>query len=118
MISLINHEITLKILEFILNSIEKVKLGSLFSSMCMLPGSNRKKFWSHNFYFQNSGILETRMDQRGDPMKMNFDNLQRQKWIIQTVRAQKVNEKSGHLSSLYLSRAFMYMSLKVFISLI
>ena len=58
------------------------------------------------------------MDQRGDPMKMNFDNLQRQKWIIQTVRAQKVNEKSGHLSSLYLSKAFMYMSLKVFISLI
>ena len=52
----------------------------------------RNKFW---FYLQNSGILLTKMDQRGDPMKMNLDNFQIQKWISQTVRAQKVDEKNG-----------------------
>ena len=40
---------------------------------------------------QNSGILQTRMNQRGDPMKMNFDNFQIQKSIPQKVRAQKVD---------------------------
>ena len=30
-----------------------------------------------------------------DPMKTNFDNFQMQKWISQTVRAQKVDEKIG-----------------------
>ena len=37
-------------------------------------------------------------DQNGrkeDPMKMNFGNFQIQKWISQTVRAQKVDEKNG-----------------------
>ena len=38
------------------------------------------------------------MDQRGDHMKMNFDIFQIQKLISQTVRAQKVDEKWGHLS--------------------
>ena len=45
--------------------------------------------------FQNSGILQTRMNHRGDPMKMNFDNFQIQKSISQKVRAQKVDEKIG-----------------------
>ena len=31
-------------------------------------------------------------------MKMNFDNLQIQNWISQTVRAQKVDEKNGVIS--------------------
>ena len=44
---------------------------------------------------QNSGILQTRMNQRGNPMKMNFDNFQIQKSISQKVRAQKVDEKIG-----------------------
>ena len=35
--TLIDHEITLKIFEFILISIEKVKLVFLLSSMCMFP---------------------------------------------------------------------------------
>ena len=37
-------------------------------------------------------------DQNGrkeDPMKMNFANFEIQKWISQTVRAQKVDEKNG-----------------------
>ena len=35
------------------------------------------------------------MDQRGDHMKMNFDYFQIQKWMLQTVRAEKVDEKMG-----------------------
>ena len=33
------------------------------------------------------------MDQRGDHIKMNFDYFQIKKWILQTVRAEKVDEK-------------------------
>ena len=39
----INHEITLKILEFVLNSIEKVKPGFLLSSMCRFSELNGTK---------------------------------------------------------------------------
>ena len=35
------------------------------------------------------------MDQKGDPMKMNFDNFQILKWASQIVRPQKVDEKNG-----------------------
>ena len=69
-------EDTLKILEFILNLIEKVKPGLLLSSMCMFPESNGTKFEYNSFHLQNSGILQTRIDQKGDPMKLNFDNFQ------------------------------------------
>ena len=34
------------------------------------------------------------MDQREDHMKMNFEFFQIQKWILQTVRSEKVDEKS------------------------
>ena len=70
----------------VFNSIEKVKPGFLR----MFPELNGTKFWSHSFHLQNSGILQTRVDQRADPMKLNFDNFQIQKWILQTIRAQKV----------------------------
>ena len=63
----------------VLNSIEKVKPGFLLSIMCMFPESNGTKFWSHSFYFQNSGTLQTRTDQTADPMKMNLDNFEIQK---------------------------------------
>ena len=82
-------------INLVLKLTEKVKPGSLLSLMCMFPESNGTKFWSHSFHLQNSGILQTRMDQRGDPMKTNFDIFQIQKWISQTVRAQKVDEKNG-----------------------
>ena len=65
----------------VLNSIEKVKPGFLLSLMCMFSESNGTKFWSYCFHLQNSGIFQTRMNQRGHPMKMNFDNFQMQKWI-------------------------------------
>ena len=35
------------------------------------------------------------MDQREDHMKMNFAYFQVQKWMLQTVRAEKVDEKIG-----------------------
>ena len=44
---------------------------------------------------QKSGILETRMDQKGDHMKMNFEYFQIQKWILQGLRKEKVDEKNG-----------------------
>ena len=50
------------------------------------------KFWSNSFHLQNSCILQTKMDQREDTMKMNFDNFQIQKWISQTAAARKVDK--------------------------
>ena len=47
----------------------------------MFPESNGMKSWSHSFHLQNSGILQTRIGQIGDPMKINFDNFQMQKWV-------------------------------------
>ena len=40
----VDHEITLKILEFVLNLIEKVKPVFLLSSMCIFSESNGAKF--------------------------------------------------------------------------
>ena len=76
----------------VFNSIEKVKYCFLLSLMWMFPESNET---NHSFHLQNSGILQIRINQREDPMKTNFDIFQIQKWISQTVRAQKVGEKNG-----------------------
>ena len=35
------------------------------------------------------------MDQRVDHMKMTFEYFQIQKWVLQTVRSKKVDEKNG-----------------------
>ena len=43
------------------------------------------------------------MDQGADHIKMNLDYFQIQKWILQTVRAEKVDEKICHLSSFHVS---------------
>ena len=32
------------------------------------------------------------MDQMGDHLKMNFDYFQMKKWMLQTVRAEKIDE--------------------------
>ena len=40
--------------------------------MCMFPESNGTKLWSHSFHLQNSGILQMRMDQMGDPNENEF----------------------------------------------
>ena len=69
--------------------------GFLLSLMCMIPESSGTKFWSHCFHLQNSCILQTRMDQRGHLMKINFGNFQIQKLISQTGRSQNADEKMG-----------------------
>ena len=46
-------------------------------------------------FAQNWDILQTRMDQRGDHIKMNFGYFQTKKWMLQAVRAEKVDEKNG-----------------------
>ena len=90
-----DDEITLKTLEFILNSIEKVKSGLLLSSMRMFPESNGTNFWSQSVRLQDPGILQARIAQSGDSMKKNFDNFQIQKWILHTNRDQKADKKIG-----------------------
>ena len=65
----LGHEITLKILEFLLNSIEKLKSGFLLSSICKFPKSNETKFWSHSFHIQNSGISIPEWIKGGTPLK-------------------------------------------------
>ena len=55
-------------------------------------------------FAQNWGVLQARMDQSGDHMKMNFDYFQIQKWILQTVRAEEATDKKwGHLPSFHVS---------------
>ena len=73
----------------------------LLSLMCMFPILNETKFWSHSFHFIYSSILHTRMDQRGDPKKMNFGNFQIQNRISQTFRAQKLDEKNRVIFLVY-----------------
>ena len=46
-------------------------------------------------FAQNWGILQTRMNQMEDHKKMNCDHLQKQKWMLQTVRTEKADEKMG-----------------------
>ena len=46
---------------------------------------------------QNWGILQTRIDQRGDHMKMIFDYFQLQKWMLQKVRVEKVDAENGFI---------------------
>ena len=41
------------------------------------------------------------MDQRVDQMEMNFDFFQIQKWMLQTIRAEKLVTKWGHLPSFH-----------------
>ena len=43
------------------------------------------------------------MDQSEDHMKMNFDYFQLQKWMRETVRPEKVDEKRGHLFDFHVS---------------
>ena len=46
----------------VLNSIEKVKPGSLLSLICIFPESDGTKFWSHSFHLQ---IFRHFTDQNG-----------------------------------------------------
>ena len=50
------------------------------------------KYQITNIKYQNWGILKNTMDQKRDHMKINFDYFQIHKWMLQTVRAEKVDE--------------------------
>ena len=67
----------------VLNSIEKVKSAFLLSLIFMFPESNKiliSQITPPKFrYFLDQN------EQKEDPMKMNSDNFQIQKWISQTV---------------------------------
>ena len=54
------------------------------------------------------------MDQMGDHMKINFEYFQIQKWILQTVTSEKVDEKNGVfcLVSMFPSRLVLKLSKK------
>ena len=57
---------TMRYDKFGLKSIERVKPVSEIFFICMFPKFNGTKFWSHSFHLQNSGILQTRINRRGD----------------------------------------------------
>ena len=72
---------------------DKTYYGFLVSSGCLL---SRKVWWVVRIgsFFPKLRYF-TRMDQRRDHVKVNFDYFQIQKWMLQTVRAEKVEEKNG-----------------------
>ena len=98
----IDLEITLKTFAFIHNSIGKVKPSFLLSAMCMFPEPNGTKFWSHSFHLQNSGTLQTRMDQRGTPWKWNL-RIFKYKNEYHKQLAKKQMKKWGHMTSFLFS---------------
>ena len=98
---LLDREITLKILGFILNSREKVKPCFLLSQcVCFL---NRKGQNSDLTAFTSKIQLFCRPEwiKGRTSWKWIFDNFEIQKWISQTVRAQKVDEKNGAICLVY-----------------
>ena len=77
--------------------VEKTYYGFLVTLGCLL---SRKEWWAvriGSFLAENWVILQTRMDQRGDHMKMNFEYFQFQKLQSQTVRKAKAEEKNGFI---------------------
>ena len=52
------------------------------------------------------------MKKKGDRIKINFENFQTQKWMLQTVRAEKVHEKNGAICLV-----FMFFSLVIILKL-
>ena len=82
----------------VLISIEKVKPRFSLSLMFIFSESNEANFWSHSLHLQNSGILQTRTDERkGRPHENEFWQFSNTKMNI-TNRAQKADEKKwGHL---------------------
>ena len=80
---------------FWLPSGDKISYGFLLTSGCLV---SRKVWWAVRMivaFAQNWCFLQTRMDQRwAEHMKINLDYFQIQKWILQTVRTEKVDEKN------------------------
>ena len=88
-------------MDICLRRVDKGWSGFLVTSWCLLF---RKVWWAVRIgsfcppnrllLAKNWGVLQIRMDQNGDHMKMNFTYFQIQKWMFQTVRMKKVDENN------------------------
>ena len=78
---------------------DKTKYGFLVTSRCLLF---RKVWWTVRIV-SFRGLLQTRMERKGDHIKMNFDYFQIQKWMWQIVSRKSRWKKWGHLSSFHVS---------------
>ena len=87
----------------VLNSREKVKPGFLLFLICLYPDLNETKFWSHSFHLQSSGILQTRMDQKGDPMKWILTIFKYKNEYQKQLELKKEMKKWGNLFFCFLS---------------
>ena len=47
------------------------------------------------------------MGQRGDTVKINFSNFQMEKWVSETVRARKTDEKNGVIFQIFMSPSWV-----------
>ena len=77
----IYHEITLKILEIFVNFNKNSKTWFFTFLNIYVSLMDLDKILISQLSPWKPGILQTRMDQRGDTMQMNFDNFQMQKWV-------------------------------------
>ena len=92
---IIVHELETKKMGVWLERVDKTYYRFLVTSGCLLSRKVWWAVWIGSFWPKNWDILQTRLDQKGDHMKMNFEFFQIQKWILQTVRSEKVDEKNG-----------------------
>ena len=74
---------------------DKFGSGILLSFIYTFPELNGKNSGLTAFTSKIQVFCRPEWTEEGDPMKMNFDIFQIQKWILQTVRAQKRDEKMG-----------------------
>ena len=94
----IDHEITLKILEFILNSIKEIKPGFLFSSMCMFSESNGKNLIAFTYKIQV--FCRPEWTKRGTAWKWILIIFKCKNEFSKQLGLEKQVKKWGHLSGL------------------
>ena len=79
----------------------------------MFPESSATLFWFHSFHLRNSNIFQTRMNQTGEPMKINFDIFQIKKWISQLELKKKIKNGVICLFSSFSSWVMVFKSPKI-----
>ena len=89
-VAIIDHEITLKILEFVLNSIGKVK--PVFFTFLNV----------YIFWIEWDKILIWQLSQMGDTMKMNFDNFKWKNEFPKQLRLEKHMKKNGVICPVFM----------------
>ena len=76
--------------------------------MCEFPELNGTKPLSHSFHLQNSGILQTRMGQRGDPLKWILTIFKCKNDFPKQLLLEKQTKKSGVICLVFLSPSWEY----------